>query len=73
VRARSLPLATEDLRVVRSTMGDRAAVTGAAAMVTAHALSPAGVEESCRSAPEPSARTPRPRAGEAGPAQPAPR
>lgn len=73
VRARSLPLATEDLRVVRSTMGDRAAVTGAAAMVTAHALSPAGVEESCRAAPEPSARTPRPRAGEAGPAQPTPR
>ncbi|WP_299037466.1 ROK family transcriptional regulator [uncultured Pseudokineococcus sp.] len=47
VYARSLPLATADLRVVRSQMGDRAAVAGASAMVAEHALSPEGVDAAC--------------------------
>ncbi len=37
---RSLPLATEDLRIVASTAGTKAGVRGAAAMVTQHVLSP---------------------------------
>jgi predicted NBD/HSP70 family sugar kinase len=38
---RSLPLATENLRIVQSRAGSEAGVLGAAAMVVQHALSPA--------------------------------
>jgi predicted NBD/HSP70 family sugar kinase len=41
---RSLPLATRDLRIVPSRLGDRAGVIGAATMVTEHVLSPAAVD-----------------------------
>jgi predicted NBD/HSP70 family sugar kinase len=44
VYQRSLPLATRHLRVVRSSLGDRAGVTGAAAMVIEHVLSPEAVD-----------------------------
>ena len=47
VYARSLPLATADLRLVPSQMGDRAAVAGASAMVAEHALSPEVVDAAC--------------------------
>ncbi|NED98023.1 ROK family transcriptional regulator [Phytoactinopolyspora alkaliphila] len=40
VYRRSLPLATQHLRIVQSKMGDRAGVIGAAVMVIDHALSP---------------------------------
>ena len=40
VYTRSLPLATEHLRIVPSVSGDRAGVVGASAMAVAHALSP---------------------------------
>ncbi|PXY27729.1 ROK family transcriptional regulator [Prauserella muralis] len=40
VYRRSLPLATEELRIVQSRAGDQAGVLGAAAMVIDHALSP---------------------------------
>jgi glucokinase-like ROK family protein len=44
VYQRSLPLATRHLRVVRSSLGDRAGVTGAAVMVIEHVLSPEAVD-----------------------------
>ena len=37
---RSLPLATGDLRIVASRLGDRAGVVGAAIMVIEHVLAP---------------------------------
>jgi predicted NBD/HSP70 family sugar kinase len=42
---RSLPLATRDLRIVPSRLGDRAGVIGAATMVTEHVLSPGAVDQ----------------------------
>jgi predicted NBD/HSP70 family sugar kinase len=47
---RSLPLATEDLRVVPSGLGDRAGVVGAAVMVIEHVLSPAAIDRALRRA-----------------------
>ncbi|MGW1682160.1 ROK family protein [Saccharopolyspora sp. NPDC002376] len=44
VYRRSLPLATEELRIVQSLAGDQAGVLGAAAMVIDHALSPTQME-----------------------------
>ncbi|HEY7792367.1 MAG TPA: ROK family transcriptional regulator [Gaiellaceae bacterium] len=44
--SRSLPLATRDLRIVPSRLGDRAGVIGAATMVIEHVLSPAAVDRS---------------------------
>jgi predicted NBD/HSP70 family sugar kinase len=44
--SRSLPLATRDLRIVPSRLGDRAGVTGAATMVIEHVLSPDAVDRS---------------------------
>lgn len=41
VYQRSLPLATQDLRIVRSRAGERAGVYGAALMVVEHAFAPA--------------------------------
>ncbi len=41
---RSLPLATRDLRVVASQLGDRAGVTGAAIMVIEHIFAPATID-----------------------------
>ncbi|WP_393916121.1 ROK family transcriptional regulator [Halostreptopolyspora alba] len=41
---RSLPLATEDLRIVSSQVGERAGIIGAAVMVIEHGLSPQRVE-----------------------------
>ena len=45
VYQRSLPLATQHLEVVRSTLGDRAGTTGAAALVIEHVLAPARIDE----------------------------
>ena len=42
--SRSLPLATRDLRIVPSRLGDRAGVIGAATMVIDHVLSPDAVD-----------------------------
>ncbi len=47
---RSLPLATRDLRIVPSRLGDRAGVTGAASMVIEHILAPAAVDQALRDA-----------------------
>jgi predicted NBD/HSP70 family sugar kinase len=44
--SRSLPLATRDLRIVPSRLGDRAGVIGAATMAIEHVLSPAAVDRS---------------------------
>lgn len=44
VYRRSLPLATQDLRIVQSRTGDRAGVIGAAVMVIDHALAPTQVD-----------------------------
>jgi predicted NBD/HSP70 family sugar kinase len=44
VYRRSLPLATQDLRIVQSSTGDRAGIIGAAVMVVDHALAPAQVD-----------------------------
>jgi len=41
---RSLPLATRDLRIVRTRLGDRAGVIGAALMVIEHVLEPDAVD-----------------------------
>ena len=41
---RSLPLATRDLRIVTSQLGDRAGVVGAAIMVIEHVLAPEAVD-----------------------------
>jgi len=45
---RSLPLATRDLRIVTSQLGDRAGVTGAAIMVIEHILDPATIDQALR-------------------------
>jgi predicted NBD/HSP70 family sugar kinase len=44
VYRRSLPLATEDLRIVQSGAGDEAGIVGAAAMVVDHVLAPAQLD-----------------------------
>jgi len=44
VYQRSLPLATEQLRVVPSAAGERAGVLGAAALAIGHVLSPEAIE-----------------------------
>jgi predicted NBD/HSP70 family sugar kinase len=48
--SRSLPLATRDLRIVPSRLGDRAGVTGAAIMAIEHVLSPDAVDRSIQPA-----------------------
>lgn len=48
--SRSLPLATRDLRIVPSRLGDRAGVTGAAIMAIEHVLSPAAIDRSLQPA-----------------------
>ena len=45
---RSLPLATRNLRVVPTQLGDRAGIIGAAIMVVEHVLSPAAVDRTLR-------------------------
>jgi len=50
VYQRSLPLATRHLRVVRSSLGDRAGVLGAAMMVTEHVLAPEAVDRALAAA-----------------------
>ena len=45
---RSLPLATRDLRVATSRLGDRAGVIGAAIMVIEHILAPEAVDRALR-------------------------
>ncbi|MGH2796199.1 MAG: ROK family transcriptional regulator [Thermoleophilaceae bacterium] len=45
---RSLPLATRDLRLVASRLGDRAGVIGTTIMVTEHVLAPAAVDQLTR-------------------------
>ena len=45
---RSLPLATEELRVVPSQLGDRAGVIGAAIMVIEHVISPEAIDRVIR-------------------------
>jgi glucokinase len=47
VYQRSLPLATEHLRIVPSVAGDRAGVTGAAVLAIDHVLSPESIEAAC--------------------------
>lgn len=44
VYSRSLPLATEHLRIIPSVVADQAGVHGAAALAIGHALSPAAIE-----------------------------
>ena len=44
VYQRSTSLSTQDLQIVTSTLGDRAGVTGAAAMVIEHVLTPGAIE-----------------------------
>ena len=44
VYRRSLPLATQHLRIVQSRTGDRAGIVGAAVMVIDHALAPAQLD-----------------------------
>ena len=51
VYQRSLPLATRSLRIVRSQLGDRAGVIGAAVMVIEHALSPARIDAEIAAVP----------------------
>jgi predicted NBD/HSP70 family sugar kinase len=48
--SRSLPLATRDLRVVPSRLGDRAGVIGAAITAIEHVLSPAAVDRALQTA-----------------------
>jgi predicted NBD/HSP70 family sugar kinase len=50
VYQRSLPLATRHLRVVRGSLGDRAGVTGAAALAIEHVLSPEAVDRALMAA-----------------------
>ena len=45
VYSRSLPLATEHLRIVTTMAGERAGVIGAAALAIGHVLSPAAIDE----------------------------
>ncbi|MEX5268877.1 ROK family transcriptional regulator [Kocuria sabuli] len=47
VYQRSLPLATEHLRIVPSVAGDRAGVMGAAVLAIDHVLSPESIEAAC--------------------------
>jgi predicted NBD/HSP70 family sugar kinase len=44
VYQRSTTLSTQDLQIITSTLGDRAGVTGAAAMVIDHVLTPDAIE-----------------------------
>jgi predicted NBD/HSP70 family sugar kinase len=46
---RSLPLATGDLRILPSRLGDRAGVTGAAVMVIEHVLAPEAIDRAIES------------------------
>jgi len=46
---RSLPLATRDLRIVRSRLGDRAGITGAAMLAIEHVLAPEAIDRAIRS------------------------
>ena len=48
--SRSLPLATRDLRIVPSRLGDRAGVIGAANMAIEHVLSPEAIDRSLQTA-----------------------
>jgi predicted NBD/HSP70 family sugar kinase len=48
--SRSLPLATRDLRIVPSRLGDRAGVIGAAIMAIEHVLAPDAVDRSLQAA-----------------------
>ena len=48
--SRSLPLATRDLRIVPSRLGDRAGITGAAITAIEHVLSPAAVDRTLQTA-----------------------
>ena len=50
VYQRSTALSTQDLELVTSTLGDRAGIIGAAAMVIDHVLTPAAVEAAVQSA-----------------------
>ncbi len=52
VYRRSLPLATQHLRIVQSRTGQRAGIIGAAVMVIDHALSPAHIDELTVAAPQ---------------------
>jgi predicted NBD/HSP70 family sugar kinase len=45
---RSLPLATRDLRLVPSRLGDRAGIHGAATMVLEHVLAPEAIDQAIR-------------------------
>lgn len=47
---RSLPLATEELRVVPSGLGDRAGIVGAANMAIEHVLAPEAIDRAIRAA-----------------------
>jgi predicted NBD/HSP70 family sugar kinase len=51
VYQRSLPLATRQLRIVRSQLADRAGVIGAAVMVIEHVLSPAAIDAAIAAEP----------------------
>ncbi len=46
---RSLPLATRDLRIVRSKLGDRAGITGAAMLAIEHVLAPTAIDRAIAS------------------------
>jgi predicted NBD/HSP70 family sugar kinase len=50
ILSRSLPLATRDLRIVPSRLGDRAGITGAAITAIEHVLSPAAVDRTLQTA-----------------------
>jgi predicted NBD/HSP70 family sugar kinase len=50
ILSRSLPLATRDLRIVPSRLGDRAGITGAAITAIEHVLSPAAVNQTLQTA-----------------------
>ena len=50
ILSRSLPLATRDLRIVPSRLGDRAGITGAAITAIEHVLSPAAVNRTVQTA-----------------------
>ena len=50
ILSRSLPLATRDLRIVPSRLGDRAGITGAAITAIEHVLSPSAVNQTLQTA-----------------------
>jgi predicted NBD/HSP70 family sugar kinase len=50
ILSRSLPLATRDLRIVPSRLGDRAGITGAAITAIEHVLSPEAVDRTLQTA-----------------------